>query len=184
MYSIIVNPASSPKIKNVNNVLFHFFFYKGDGLLLTNVLGYSTHEDPQLRGQSALLACSILTHKAEGQKIWTVEHSQLVAIIHQILKDKESSACRLAVQGLQHCLPRALETKLSSEVIPLLNCLVTVASNPYWLVKVDLLDLFGSLPWITLEFTLGPSGSHMNFPMFQKTFLGNTSSFITHDDHS
>lgn len=137
------------------------------------MLGYSTHEDPQLRGQAALLACSILTHKIEGQTIWTVEHSQLVAIVHQTLKDKESSACRLAVQGLQHCLPRALETQLNSEVMPLLNCLVAVASNPYWLVKVDLLDLLGSLPWITLEFNLAPPDSYMSFSMFQKTFFGN-----------
>ena len=137
------------------------------------MLGYSTHEDPQLRGQAALLACSILTHMAEGQTIRTVEHRQLVDIVHQILKDKESSACRLAVQGLEHCLPRTLETKLSSEVMPLLNCLVTIAANPYWLVKVDLLELLGSLSWITLELALAPSGSCMNFPMFQKTFLGN-----------
>ena len=138
---------------------------------ISGVLGYSCHQDPQLRGQAALIACSILKLKAIGFHVSTVETERLLAIINGIVVDKETAtASRLAVQGLRQCLSHVLESPLCSKMATSLNNLLRTFSNPYWLVKVDLLDIIASLSWISLEY--GMRNSQFSIVLFQKDFFG------------
>lgn len=135
------------------------------------MLAYKNHQDPQLRGQAALIACSILKYKAIGFHVSTVEAESLIAIVNGIVADKETAtASRLAVQGLQQCLSHVLESSLCSQMATSLNNLLRTFSNPYWLVRVDLLEVIASLSWISLEF--GMRNTQFSVVLFQKDFFG------------
>ena len=135
-----------------------------------DVLLYNHHDDPQLRGQAALFACGILKSVASGYEITGKSVEELICLIEERLKDKEVAACRLALQGLQQLLPTVVETPFCPKFIPLLQSLLSVSENPYWLVKVDLLEVLASIPWDALQF--GTSNvPFFNFNMFQKNVL-------------
>ncbi len=139
-------------------------------IAIIDVLQYSTHDDPQLRGQVSLLACMVLSNVIGGFNLTSVEPKTLVRIIDETLSDKETAASRLALQGLQHFLPMALEGPFCMETVPLLRSLLKIAKNPYWLVRVDLLEVFGSFSWIALEFGL-QNQTDFQLPKFQESFL-------------
>ncbi|EFX77022.1 hypothetical protein DAPPUDRAFT_106588 [Daphnia pulex] len=144
---------------------------------------YSTHDDPQLRGQVALLACMVLSNVIGGFDLTSVETRTLVRIIDETLIDKETAASRLALQGLQHFLPMALEGPFCVETVPLLRSLLKLSENPYWLVRVDLLEVFGSFSWTALEFGL-QNQTNFKLPMFQECFLNKVLfTMIGDEDH-
>jgi hypothetical protein len=64
----------------------------------------------------------------------------------------------------------ALEGPFCMETVPLLRSLLKIAKNPYWLVRVDLLEVFGSFSWIALEFGL-QNQTDFQLPKFQESFL-------------
>lgn len=94
----------------------------------------------------------------------------LLEIVESILKDRETAACRLALQGLQQLLPVALETPHFSAVVPLLLALIDLSSNSYWLVRVDVFEVFSSIPWSALKYAFSDSDS-FNAYMFEKEFI-------------
>lgn len=136
-----------------------------------DVVQYSSHDDPQLRGQVSLLACMVLSSVIGGCNLTSIEAKTLVRIVEETLKDRETSACRLALQGLQHFLSLALESPFCIETIPLLHSLLSLSENPYWLVRVDLLEVFGSFSWAALDFGLHTHETSFNLPKFQEAFL-------------
>ena len=147
-----------------------------DALFIIDVLEYAKHGDPQLRGQAALLASSMLKCLANGYNISTVEDAKLFNIINDTLADKETTASRLALQSLELCLPYVLESELCSKIVPSLNSLVMLSANPYWLIKVDLLDILGSISWISLEF--GLCRSELSVSMLQKALFSKWNQLI------
>ncbi|XP_046649350.1 huntingtin-like isoform X2 [Daphnia pulicaria] len=152
-------------------------------IAIIDVLQYSTHDDPQLRGQVALLACMVLSNVIGGFDLTSVEKRTLVRIIDETLIDKETAASRLALQGLQHFLPMALEGPFCVETVPLLRSLLKLAENPYWLVRVDLLEVFGSFSWTALEFGL-QNQTNFKLPKFQECFLNKVLfTMIGDEDH-
>lgn len=138
------------------------------------MLQYSHHDDPQLRGQAALLACSILSSVARGYDLVSVKIQLLIEIVDTTLKDRETAACRLAINGLHSFLPTAVECRLCVEIVPLLQSLLTLSENPYWLVKVDLLECFASFSWIALWFGLKQQDK-FDVTKFQVAFLSESS---------
>lgn len=139
---------------------------------MLDVLRYSSHDDPQLRGQAALLACAVLSSVFAGYTVTVVDVKELMHIVDDTLKDRETSACRLALQGVQPLLPMALEGSFCVQTISLLESMLTLSANPYWLVKVDLLEAFTSIPWVALEFGMQKRSNHINLPSFLRTFFG------------
>lgn len=147
-----------------------FFPLENDKILIMDVLLYNNHDDPQLRGQAALFACGVLSTIISGFGIAGKSVEELVTIIEERIKDKEVAACRLSLQGIQQLLPIALESPFGSKFIPVLQSLLTISENPYWLVKVDLLEVFSSIPWEALEFGVS-NETGFNYNMFQKNVL-------------
>ena len=139
---------------------------------VVDVLDYGGHGDPQLRGQAALLACSILRCQAKEFAVSSVSPQRLVAQLNDTLDDKETAACRLAVQGLQQCLPHVLESRLCLELAGSLNRLLTLAANSYWLVRVDLLETLATLSWISLQHATTTVDAAFNATMFQNAVIG------------
>lgn len=158
-------------------ILKYLSITESDRISIMDVLLYNHHDDPQLRGQVALFACGILKSVVSGYQFTVKSVEELICIIEERIKDKEVAACRLALQGLQHLLPTALESPFCPKFIPLLQSLLSISENPYWLVKVDLLEVIGSIPWEALQF--GTSNvSFFNFNMFQKNVLCKIAIFI------
>lgn len=112
----------------------------------------------------------VLSNLIGGFDLTSVESKTLVRIIDETLSDKETAASRLALQGLQHFLPMALEGPFCVETIPLLRSLLKLSENPYWLVRVDLLEVFSSFSWTALEFGL-QNQTNFKLPKFQDSFL-------------
>lgn len=115
-------------------------------MAILDALLYSSDSDPQLRGQASLLASAVAQSVIGGFTVTTVDMMHVLKIINATLKDKETAACRLALQGVQQLLPIAIESSFCMDVIPLLHSLLSLSSNPYWLVKADLLEVFSKLP--------------------------------------
>ena len=141
-----------------------------NNIYVVDVLEYSRHDDPQLRGQAALLACSILKSHAIGRRISKVSAEKLLSIIIKTLEDKEAAACRCAIQGIEFCMTYVLESRLCYLMADPLNALLSLASNSYWLVRVELLDALKTLSWISLQH--GMQGIHFHVPVFQKAVVG------------
>lgn len=120
----------------------------------------------------------VLSSVISGFNLTGIESKTLVRIIDETLKDREAAASRLALQGLQHFLPMALEGSFCIETTPLLRSLLKLAENPYWLVRVDLLEVFTSFSWAALEFGIKNKTS-FSLPMFQEAFLRKTFFFFT-----
>lgn len=118
----------------------------------------------------SLLACMMLSGVISGFQLTGVEAKTLVRIIDETLNDREAAASRLALQGLQYFLPMALEGTFCIETIPLLRSLLQLAENPYWLVRVDLLEVLSSFSWAALEFGV-QNKTDFSLPMFQEAFL-------------
>lgn len=134
------------------------------------MLLYKTHDDPQIRGQICLMACAILQSAFSGFEICSDGVTTLLQIVEAVLKDRETAACRLALQGLRQLLPVALESPYSSAAVPLLLSLIDLSDNSYWLVKVDLIEVFSLLPWSALKYAFNESTS-FNAHMFERDFI-------------
>lgn len=138
-------------------------YQSGESQPISDVLLYANHPDPQLKGNTAAIVGNLL-HSAliEGQgnfQKW-VENAHLaisqaglskpsildlVQIILNIIEDESSMAARQGLLALQICLSRLLLSAHSDICISILLKLLPVTTNPYWLVKVELLELVSSI---------------------------------------
>ncbi|XP_041368406.1 huntingtin-like isoform X2 [Gigantopelta aegis] len=142
------------------------FFYKlfpeenvGGVQDIRDVLLYASHPDPQLKGNTAAIIGS-LVHKVliEGRadfNKWLKLHSpsdigkmtleHLIEILINILEDDSSLATRQALSALQLCLSDLIQSCHGKLALDILLDLLEIKSNPYWLVKVELMDLLGGI---------------------------------------
>nr|XP_022340193.1 huntingtin-like isoform X2 [Crassostrea virginica] len=131
--------------------------------LIKDVLLYASHIDPQLKGTATLiignLIKSALSRGRGDFSKWveeftcessvTIEH--LKEIILNIVEDESSVAVRLALLGVRKCLSLLLLGTHSPIGVEAVLKLLSIQNNPYWLVKVELLDLFSSLNFNVLN---------------------------------
>lgn len=139
---------------------------------LSDVLLYASHPDHQLKGLTALAVGSLVsavlvegrgdfTHwlrlqAAPDNDAVTVDH--LLKTLVGILDDDSAVATRHSLSALQQCLPQLLDSCHGRLGLQLLLDLIKVKSNPYWLVKVELLDILGSLNFKKITYLEGISG--------------------------
>ncbi|XP_076466851.1 LOW QUALITY PROTEIN: huntingtin-like [Babylonia areolata] len=126
---------------------------------LSDVLLYASHPDHQLKGLTALAVGSLIhAVLVEGRGdflFWchmhgspdndTISIQHLLKTLVGILDDDSSVATRHSLTALQLCLPLLLDSCHGRLGLQLLLDLIKVKANPYWLVKVELLDILGSL---------------------------------------
>ncbi|KAL8615828.1 hypothetical protein ACOMHN_048536 [Nucella lapillus] len=126
---------------------------------LSDVLLYASHPDHQLKGLTALAVGSLIhAVLVEGRgdfHFWfrlqdshdnnTITIQHLLKTLVGILDDESSVATRHSLSALQLCLPLLLDSCHGRLGLQLLLDLIKVKANPYWLVKVELLDILGSL---------------------------------------
>ncbi|KAL3269433.1 hypothetical protein HHI36_008503 [Cryptolaemus montrouzieri] len=141
---------------------------EGKDQTISEILSYSSHSDPQLRGYTRILIAnyivSVVTQSRGQYNNWIKENlnvkhvilkfEELTSIFVSGLEDQSSLCIRLTLQGLELCMRYILESEQCQNAIPILFVLPELVNNPYWLVKVNLCSLLCSLPFITIHYVL------------------------------
>ncbi|XP_054167381.1 huntingtin-like [Oppia nitens] len=136
-----------------------------------DIFQYSTHTDPQIRGQIAI----IIGHFINGvlnesnsfndyllQNCTVSSFSEfptledlLSKLSSLILDDNDSSiAVKHGLTGLKNCINNCLESNDNINLCAylLLDQLIPVKDNPYWLIKAELVDLFAHIDYKIIHF--------------------------------
>ncbi|XP_061171379.1 huntingtin-like isoform X1 [Saccostrea echinata] len=121
--------------------------------LIKDVLLFASHIDPQLKGTASIiignLISSTLTQGGGNFNKWmeefvfgySVRIEHLVEIILHIMEDESSVAVRLAVLAVKKCLMPLLLGTHSPVGLETVIRLLSIQDNPYWLVKVEILEI-------------------------------------------
>ncbi|CAL1538264.1 unnamed protein product [Lymnaea stagnalis] len=127
---------------------------------------YASHPDHQLKGQTAVVIGSFIraaliegrgnfhqwidSHKPPEQSVLSLE--ALLKIIINILEDESAVAVRAALMALQMCLSYLMDSCHGRLGFRILLDLLIVKTNPYWLVKVELLELIAGLNFKVISY--------------------------------
>ncbi|XP_025834519.1 huntingtin-like [Agrilus planipennis] len=139
---------------------------------ISDVLLYSDHSDPQLRGSVRSFVASfietVIVNSGNDYKEWILKHSlstegnvfdikNLIKVLVKGLEDESSTCVRQTVTGLEGVLQKLLQSHDNQHALPLLHALPFVINNPYWLVKVKLLKVLSDLCYTTIYYITGNS---------------------------
>lgn len=127
-----------------------------------DILTFTTHSDPQIRGciasvisyylSSALIKSRskyrkwIKTHCVEEVSDLSVEH--LTAVLCEALLDKSTVASRASIAAVGICLKELLHSSHLHSGLQLLRTVLQLQNSSYWLVKVDMLELFSGINFL------------------------------------
>ncbi|XP_014662838.1 PREDICTED: huntingtin-like [Priapulus caudatus] len=133
-----------------------------DVQFIEDVCLYSTHSDPQLSGNTALLIGCLITALLSESRGGAIKHEtskhvdttmqDLTDHLSCVLLQKSSVSIRLGLVALRSCLPLLLDSIYSQLGFSLAQQLLKLASNSYWLVKVELADVLGDLDYKVLSY--------------------------------
>ncbi|CAH1783183.1 unnamed protein product [Owenia fusiformis] len=138
----------------------------GGSQKLSDILLYINHQDPQLKGVTSILIANFIKTsmtQARGRfDQWlknTIRYTEeeslmdyLVGRLLSVLEDESSVATRLSLVALQSCLNHLLNSTHSEVGLQILLKLLHMKDNPYWLVKVELLEIFGQLDFKLIHY--------------------------------
>ncbi|KAK7793413.1 hypothetical protein R5R35_014313 [Gryllus longicercus] len=129
---------------------------------LSDVLLYAKHSDPQLRGITSLLVGNLLQSvliqsgghfsrwKSRQIEASSITLQTLIGVLLKGLGDPSSVCSRHTLGALALCLPELLESVDSVAVECIIQVLPNLANNPYWLVKVKLIEVLSELPYLAI----------------------------------
>ncbi|XP_065183780.1 huntingtin-like isoform X1 [Sycon ciliatum] len=135
--------------------------------LLRDVLLFMNHSDQQLRGNAVLVVGHLLPAALSLGRgdftSWSLEAAQgydtdafklddLVDMICVGLRDSSSMASRMACIAVRTILPMLMDSRQALASLQLLQALLQLKSDTYWLVKAELLEIMGSLDYQLLHF--------------------------------
>lgn len=80
------------------------------------------------------------------------------------MNDDSATTCRQTLDALNLCLSELLDSISNEHGLAILTILPKLVKNPYFLVKVKLVDLLSKLSYITIEHITGQS-------LFQEHFI-------------
>ncbi|XP_050396465.2 huntingtin [Patella vulgata] len=126
---------------------------------IREVVLYASHPDPILKGQTSVVISSfikgvLIEGRGDFNKwlklnspadIGEVCLDNLVETLIHVIEDESSVATRQALIALQMCLSSLIESCHGGLGLQVLLELLEIRNNPYWLVKVELLDIVSSI---------------------------------------
>ena len=138
--------------------------------MIADILLFAKHSDPQIRGNVMIVVGSYLTAvyarsrgsydrmekesaKLKGGKAVPLEN--LVELLVRGLEDDSTTACRQTLSALNFCFTDLLESEDNQRGIILLDKLLRLVDNPYFLVKVLLAQVLSELPYIAVRHITG-----------------------------
>ncbi|XP_057330586.1 huntingtin [Microplitis mediator] len=143
-----------------------------DDQMVSDVLLYAEHCDPQLRGNVSMIVAYLLntvyikyrvsynefrTRISQGQETEFHKLEYLIGIFAKALDDESAITCRQALVALNICLSSLLESPDSIQGITLIYRLLPLSDNLYFLVKMNLVQVLSELPYITINYLTSSS---------------------------
>ncbi|KDR16213.1 huntingtin [Zootermopsis nevadensis] len=141
--------------------------------ILSDVLLFASHPDPQLRGiTSTVIGCllhSALVRSGGNFHKWVdteckwsfrtneISVPELMKLLLKGLEDESSVCCRQTLLALNLCLPELLESIESQSAAAILKALPLLVNNSYWLIKVKLVEVVSQLSYVTIYHLTGNS---------------------------
>ena len=131
--------------------------------VFSDLVIFTSHEDPGLRGTAGKLVGRVLRgaclesggrlgswFSRDGQP----EPGELMAQLTSLLEDESSVTVRQAISGARLCIPHLLQASEFTSTTSLLRCLPSLASNKYWLVRLDVCELLAAVPSVPASYLL------------------------------
>lgn len=148
---------------------------KVDQQMMSDILLFTDHSDPQLRGNVSTIIAYFLNavyvkidesysclkewnserkNETGGEKIGEkgLKVDKLAELLIKGLKDESSLTCRQTLIALNVCLTPLLESKESTQGLKIVSNLLLLVKNPYFLVKISLSYLLSELPFISIKY--------------------------------
>uniref|UniRef100_A0A6P6Y7E8 Huntingtin-like n=1 Tax=Dermatophagoides pteronyssinus TaxID=6956 RepID=A0A6P6Y7E8_DERPT len=125
--------------------------------LINDILLYSTHSDPNIRGHIAMIIGKYLQHNNNNNDELSLD--SLLNLLEKFLLDSSSITIRQVLISLQQFLPILIEHNEINiiQIFNLIHQLICLKDNSYWLIKIELITLFAkiSIPYLKhMEFIL------------------------------
>ncbi|XP_076644519.1 huntingtin [Halictus rubicundus] len=162
---------------------------------ITDILLFANHPDPQIRGNISMIIGTFLkavftqhggsfkrfeTEIAKTKMHGSVSLENLVKLLLEGLEDDSATTCRQTLIALSRCLPELLESVDNHYGVTVLTALPQLVKNPYFLVKVKLVELLSEISYVTVEHITGGSMFQEHFMNVIVTLLGDQDQRIRH----
>ncbi|XP_065225356.1 huntingtin isoform X2 [Planococcus citri] len=151
---------------------------EGFSNLIQVVLSYGSHEDQQVRGLvcvvignfilSSLIQNNYLINESDH-----LNESFLNELIGYLLKglEDESSVCvKHTLQAISLCVHSLLLSSAYKSTIPVLEAVFTLVDNPYWLIKVKILEILEEVSFELLYY-VGDNTTSYQDRSFRKVII-------------
>ncbi|XP_068985197.1 huntingtin isoform X2 [Bombus flavifrons] len=163
--------------------------------MITDILLFASHPDPQIRGNISIIIGtflkSVYTQYGGSFKKFEAEITDknlcgiisldnLIKLLLKGLEDDSATTCRQTLTAFSLCLPELLESVDNKYGITVLTVLPQLVKNPYFLVKVKLVELLSEISYVTIEHITGGSMFQEHFINVIITLLGDQDQRIRH----
>ncbi|XP_071871538.1 huntingtin isoform X2 [Bombus fervidus] len=163
--------------------------------MITDILLFASHPDPQIRGNISIIIGtflkSVYTQYGGSFKKFEAEITDknlcgiisldnLIKLLLKGLEDDSATTCRQTLTAFSLCLPELLESVDNKYGITVLTVLPQLVKNPYFLVKVKLVELLSEISYVTIEHITGGSMFQEHFINVIVTLLGDQDQRIRH----
>ena len=130
-------------------------------VLISDLVLYLDHQDPGLRGAAVRLVFRVLRGASveSGGRLarWFQtsdrDQAELLALLTDLVEDESSIVVRQVLSGALLALPELVQCEESREVVGLLERLGGLASNKYWLVRLELCHLLSATDSLAASYT-------------------------------
>ncbi|XP_012141248.1 huntingtin isoform X2 [Megachile rotundata] len=163
--------------------------------MITDILLFANHSDPQIRGNISIIIGTFLksvytqyggSFKNFEREISNKKVNEIISLENLIklllkgLEDDSATTCRQTLTAFSLCLPELLESVDNKHGITVLAALPQLVKNPYFLVKVKLVELLSEISYVTIEHITGGSMFQEHFIDVIITLLGDQDQRIRH----
>ncbi|XP_065352177.1 huntingtin isoform X1 [Cloeon dipterum] len=126
---------------------------------VSDVLLFSSHPDPQLQTLSSQVSASLINAvlRSNQNHFWSsgILIDQIVEPILKGINGESSVTVHQTLATLSSCICALMDSSESILALPLIEAAVQHRENPYWLVKVRLLELVSELKFTILAHVSG-----------------------------
>lgn len=161
-----------------------------DCQFVADLLIYSTHSDPVLRGNVFMIVGTfiggVLKDNIDYQKFVSrneilqdaLEFNKLINMIHKGLRDESHTVVKQTLNAIQSPINLLISIMDETEIRQLLDRLLLVFSNKYWLVQCTYCDVIKEIDLMLLKEVLGNDGAEI----YEKQILEQLFELIKNSD--
>lgn len=126
--------------------------------LIRDVINFTSHEDPQIRGCVGLLLGGLLNgaliESGGNLEVWfnqrRPDHDDIVTTLIGLLQDHSHITLKHTIHALGYFLPKLFQSLSGKLALSLLEEIHSLAHSNYWLVRVEICELISCVPFTPL----------------------------------